>query len=156
MQILLKLQALFNEWLPWVTGAAGLTAVLSWLPGGGAIITILTSALRFVASFFEMISPIVNALFSGVIWVWKNILLPGVMNILTSWATIGTVLALGFTLWFFLISKYEYQGFKTNRELSTCQRALTSCKVATATKGKVKTPVHPAEADTEFPWYFWK
>jgi|SRR4029077_1982083 len=150
MEILTQLQTQFNEWLPWAAGAAGLTALLSWLPGGGAIVIVLTSALRFLASFFEMISPLINALFGGVIWLWKTVFLPGLLDILDSWVTIVTVLTMGAIMWFTFVSRYELQASGGNKELAVCQKSLSQCKAVSTTKER------PAEADTPFPWIFWR
>lgn len=152
--MLTQLQHLFDSWFPWITGAAGITAVLSWLPGGGAIITVITSALRFVASFFEMISPIINALLSGIIWSWRNIFWPGLLDILDSWATIVTVLLAGFILWTYLTAESKIQTVKIDKQLNVCEKALTQCKAPSKSKSKKAT--YWGDQDTPFPWIFTK
>lgn len=148
MSWLSNLQSLINDYWQWLIGLAGLSAILSWLPGGGAAIAILTSALQFAASFFQSVSPIINGIFSGIIWIWSNILLPGFLNILGSWPTIFTIIIGGTIGWFIFVSKYEISHYQDQRQLLQCQRILDANKQPAPKK---------QETDIELPWPFnWK
>lgn len=148
MQWWTQLQSLISDYWQWLLGIAGLSAILSWIPGGSAAIAIITSALQFAASFFQSISPIINGMFSGIIWIWSNVIWPGILDIIDSWPTIFTVLIAGVIGWFVFVSKYEVTQIKNNYALNQCQRALQSCK-----KPIPKEP----QVETQLPWPFnWK
>lgn len=91
-------QNLIDNWLGWLGLSATTITILSFLPG----ITILTSGLKIVASLFEMVSPIVGGAISGLLWLWKTILLPGLLDILDSIATIITVVILIGSMFIFI------------------------------------------------------
>ncbi len=89
--------SLLSNWIGWlgiggaIASLGAMVAGVSWLPGMSVILPILTSAL-------QMVSPIINAIFTLIIWFWTNILWPGLSDILDSWATIVTVVFMGFVL----------------------------------------------------------
>lgn len=145
MQWLTQIQSLINDYWQWLLGIAGLSAILSWIPGGGAAIAILTSALRVVASMIEAAAPIISALFSGVIWIWQKILLPGILDIIDSWATIFTIIIAGTIGWFIFVSKYEVSHYQEKKQLAQCQKALVNCK---------KPIPREPETNIQLPWPF--
>lgn len=148
MQWLTQISNLINDYWQWLLGIAGLSAVLSWIPGGGAAIAILTSALRFAVSMVEMAAPIVASIFSGLIWIWQKIIWPGILDIVDSWATILTVLLAMGVGWLYFVSKYEVSGIRTNMSLNQCQRALQNCK---------QPPPREPQVEFQLPWPFnWK
>ena len=149
MQWLTQIQSLINDYWQWLIGIAGLSAILSWIPGGGAAIAILTSALRVAASAIEAAAPIISAIFSGFIWIWQKILLPGILDIIDSWATIFTILIAGTIGWFIFVSKYEVSQVQTNYSYNQCKKELQSC-----TK---RAPPKEPEVELQLPWPFdWK
>lgn len=146
---LYHLWSLANEYWQWLLGIAGLSAILSWIPGGGAAIGILTSALQFAASAFQSIAPIINGVLSAIIWIWSNIIWPGLLHILESWATIFTVLIMGGTLWFGLITDYKVKTISLQHRLNVC---LSEIK-----QSGNKVPEQEPEPQSELPWPFnWK
>lgn len=126
--MLQSLVNLFQDYWGWLMGIAGLSAVLSWIPGGGVAIGIIVSALKMVAAFFESISPLIGGIFQGLIWLWQKIIWPGLLDILDSWATILTVLICAGGLYFFLLSKYEIKHFNDQRQLTKCYAELKGAK----------------------------
>lgn len=149
MQWLTQIPSLINDYWQWLLGIAGLSAILSWIPGGGAAIAILTSALQFAASFFQSIAPIINGIFGGIIWIWSNVLWPGILDILDSWPTIFTVLIMGVVGYLFFVSKYEVAQIQTNYSYNQCKKELASC-----TK---RSPPKEPEVEFQLPWPFnWK
>jgi len=89
--------SLLSSWIGWlglggfIASLGAMVAGISWIPGMSVILPILTSAL-------QMVSPIINALLTALIWFWTTILWPGLSDILDSWATIITVIFMGFVL----------------------------------------------------------
>lgn len=146
--MLQNLSSLINDYWSWAVGLLGLTAALSWIPGGGAVIGIVVSAFRIVASAFEVISPIISGIISAIVWVWKTILLPGLMDILDSWMTILTVAALLGLAWLVFVTRYEIKGIQTERSLARCTAELAKCK-----KPKLKVPETP-DVEYTLPWPF--
>jgi len=133
--------SLLSNWIGWLglgtalATAGSLIAGISWLPGMSVILPILTSAL-------QMISPIVNAALSGLFWIWSNILWPGLLDIMDSWATIFTVIIMGSFLWFGLASRYEVQHIKDRHVIAKCVAPQN---------------VDNNEAELDLPWPFkWK
>jgi hypothetical protein len=118
--MLQHLYDLISSYWSWLIGIAGLSALLSWIPGGGAAIAILTSALQMAASAFQMLSPIINAMINGVVWIWSNVIFPGLLHIFESWATIFTVLLMGSFLWVSLISDYKVRTATLQHRLNVC------------------------------------
>lgn len=113
---------------------SALLAGISWIPGASILLTIGVSLL-------QMVSPLVNGLFTLLIWLWTNILFPGIVNILKSWPTICTVLIMGGALWVGLASRYEIQHIKDRSVIAKC-----------ATKD-----VDNTDTELDLPWPFkWK
>jgi hypothetical protein len=135
-----------NDYWGWAVGALGLTALISWLPGGGAVVSIILVGLRAVASFMEMIAPIVANIFSGIIWFWKTIIWPGLLDILDSWTTMLTVIFLGGVLWVGFIANYKIKQNMDERALYKCQAELV--------KAKRNLPEPEPEERFQLPWPF--
>lgn len=131
------MQTLIDHWLGWL-GLSGLSLIgivsalagLSWIPGVGL-------ALRIVVAGLEAASPILNGIFAAIIWVWSKVLLPGILNILSQWSSIFTVIIMGGMLWFGLVARYEAKLVAKGYVISKC-----------------KIPVDEPEPALELPWPF--
>ena len=114
---------IISDYWAWFIGFAGLATALSWLPGFGVGVTILTSGLRLIASFFEIISPVVNAVFSGVIYLWKEVLYPGLLDILDSIKTIITVGIIFLLMFLYFDIKYKIKTNNLEREVGSLKES---------------------------------
>ena len=130
------MRTLLDHWPGWLgLGAtfgslAALLAGASWIPGVGL-------ALRLAIAGLEAASPIINGIFAGVIWIWAKIIWPGMLNILSQWSSIFTVLIMGGVLWVGLIARYEAKLVSKNYVISKCP-----------------TPVEEPEPALDLPWPF--
>lgn len=128
------------EYWQYILGISGLAAALSWIPGGGAAIGIMVSVLKMVASAIEMAAPIISGIFSGIIWLWQKVLWPGLLNILSTWSSIFTVLLLCLCIWFSSAIKSSLQAVHT---------APTRCNC----NAEESRPVQPSLGiERIFPW----
>ena len=132
--------SLLSNYIGWlglggaIASLGAMVAGISWLPGMSVILPILTSAL-------QMVSPIVNAALTALFWIWSTILLPGILDILDSWATIFTVIIMSSFLWFGLATRYEVQHIKDRSVISKCAAPQSS----------------DSETELDLPWPFkWK
>lgn len=130
---------LLDNWIGWLglgatlSTVAALLAGLSWIPGAGVLLSIGTALLQIAA-------PLINGFLTLIIWLWSNILFPGLRNILSSLSSIITVVLMGCFLWFGLITRYEIKLAQKNYVVSKCSN-----------------PVSEPETDFTLPWPFnWK
>lgn len=133
------MQTLFDNWLGWLglgatfASISALIAGLSWIPSVGIV-------LRLAVTGLEALSPIINGFLTAIIWIWSKILFPGVLNILSQWSSIFTVLIIGGFLWVGLIARYEAKLVSKNYVISKC-----------------KAPIQEPETELDLPWPFsWK
>lgn len=130
------MRTLIDHWWGWLgLGATFATistmlAGLSWIPGVGL-------ALRVAIAGLEAISPIINGIFAAIIWIWSKILWPGLLNILSNWSSIFTVLIMGGFLWIGLVARYEAKLVSKSYVISKC-----------------KAPVEEPEPVLDLPWPF--
>jgi hypothetical protein len=130
------MRTLLDHWPGWLgLGAtfgslAALLAGASWIPGVGL-------ALRLAIAGLEAASPIINGIFAGLIWIWAKVLWPGLLNILSQWSTIFTVLFMGGMLWVGLIARYEAKLVSKNYVISKCPN-----------------PAEEPEPQLDLPWPF--
>lgn len=144
-----SLLASVHDYWGWFVGILGLSAALSWIPGGGAAIGIAVSALKIFASAIEAASPIISGIFSGIIWIWQKVLWPGLLNIFSNWATLFTVITLGGFIWFGVLADYKIKHFSDQTALSKCYQQIS--------KNKNKLPDPEPEIGLQLPWPFnWK
>lgn len=131
--------AFLEHWLGWLglgatfASVAALLAGLSWIPGVGL-------ALRIAIAGLEAISPIINGVLAAIVWVWAKVFWPGMLNILSQWSSIFTVILMGGFLWFGLVARYEAKLVAKGYVISKC-----------------KAPVDEPEPVLDLPWPFnWK
>lgn len=129
-----------NSWTGWLgIGGFSLTALagLAWWTG---ILPIAGAAANVVSA---VLSPILGAVSQGLVWLWQNVLWPGLRDILDDWVTIVTVALCGTVLWFGLVARYEVKSIRLDRELSACKIELD----------KAKKPLpRVTEPSWELPW----
>lgn len=121
-QLTSQLVSLFNDWWSWAAGLLALAAGLSWLPGGGAVVGLIVAAAKAAASFLEILAPIISGVFQGIIWAWQKVIWPGILDIIDSWATILTVVIIGASLWFGLMSRYEIRHIQDQRRITQLEQ----------------------------------
>ncbi len=129
-QLFQWLQHLYNDWTAWALGLAAIVAGVSWIPGVGL-------ALRAAIAGLEALSPIINSVFAGLTWIWSKVLLPGMLNILSQWSSIFTVLIMGGFLWIGLVARYEAKLISKSYVISKCN-----------------SPVNEPEPALDLPWPF--
>lgn len=138
------MQTLLDNWLGWLgLGGIGVAAIGSalWFMG---LMPIIAAVLNIFNVVLSILSPFLNmlaqSLADSLLWFCKSVLLPGIKDIIDSWATIFTVITMGCFLWFGLIARYEVQKTKKDYVISQC-----------------KNPIPEPETDFELPWPFkWK
>lgn len=134
------LQNLIDNWLGWLglgATAATVISLLSWVPGIGV-------ALRIFASGLEILSPLLNGSFAAIIWVWSNILFPGLRGIFSSVSVSLTVVAL-------FAGYYMFDKANDTIRYRNLQNANNSCVTAV----RNKSPIQPTEEEPLlklFPW----
>lgn len=133
------MQTLLDNWLGWLglgATAATVISLLSWVPGIGV-------ALRIFASGLEIASPLLNGIFEAIIWVWSNILFPGLKGIFSSVSVALTVVAL-------FASYYMFDKANDAIKYRNLQRQTNSCIASV----RNKEPIQPVEEEPlfKFPW----
>ena len=108
-----------HHWISWAIGIGGLIAAFSWIPGVSTVLTIAVSIL-------QMAAPVISGFLSALIWIWSNVIWPGLLDIFSHWSTLGTIVIMGGLLWFGLTSRYEVQHVRDVRALHYCQLHRTS------------------------------
>lgn len=124
--------ALLDNWLGWLglgATAATLISLASWIPGVGIALRIFTAGL-------EIISPLLNGIFAALIWVWSNILFPGLRGIFSSISVTLTVIAL-------FASYYLFDKANDAIRYRNLQRHANSCEQSVRTK----KPIEPVEEE---------
>lgn len=137
---------IISDYWAWFVGFAGLATALSWLPGFGVGVTILTSGLRIISSVFEMISPIINSVFTGLIYLWKEILYPGFLDIFDNIRTALTFVIIILFIFVFFDVKYKLKVSTLDKKITSVERAYTN--------NRPVAPIQPEEFDLTrlLPW----
>jgi len=124
------------SWLGISLGAFGLTVGAAWffglMPVLGAVATVVAAAL----------APIIGAVVQGIIWLWQNVIWPGLWDILEDWVTVLTVALMAFMLWTFLAARFEVAEYRLNKEIAACKTTLKAVR-------KAAPPIQP-----QVPWPF--
>src|SRR5258708_3728482 len=131
------MQTLFDNWLGWLglgATAATVISLLSWVPGIGI-------ALRIFASGLEIASPVINGILSGLIWIWGNILFPGLKGIFSSVSvtlTVATIFA----------GYYFFDKANDSIKYNNLQRQCVAIKQKRPTEDVPQEPLW----EFKFPW----
>lgn len=130
-------------WFGVSVAGLGLGTGVAWFFG---LMPILGAAAQVVAA---AVAPVVGAVVSGMVWVWQNILWPGIWrfasDILDDWVTVlGFVMSLG-VLWFVVATPYKVR-------IATAERRLDVCTASLAAAKRRAPPVE--EPRVELPWPF--
>jgi hypothetical protein len=133
------IQSLVDNWLGWLglgaTTALGVAAVLpflSWIPG-------VSIVLRIGTAIFEIMSPILQGIMAGLVWLWSNVIWPGLLDIADSVSTICTVLIL-------MGGIFLYTKFNHDIEIRNLRRELISTQVAVRTR---RDEIEPTEQEPQ-------
>lgn len=106
------------SWLPWVgvPAVAGL-GVLWWLAGGATV-------LKILATVFDIISPLLKGIVTGLVSLWENIFWPGLKNIFSQMVTLITVVTMGVILYTAQDVRDDIMTNRIMNELSSCKTEL--------------------------------
>lgn len=119
------LQDLLSNWTTWIGGILGLSAILSWIPGGGAVVGILTAGLRMLASAFEVISPVLSAILQGILYIWREILLPTLIDIFDN---VRTIIGISIIVSLVVMSTMFYMRGNDDIKYSNLQNKYNACQ----------------------------
>lgn len=123
--MIVYLQELLSNWTTWIGGILGLSAILSWIPGGGAVIGILTAGLRMLASAFEVISPVLNGILQGILYIWREVLWPTILDIFDN---VRTIIGVSIILSIVVVSTMFYMRGNDDIKYSNLQANYNSCR----------------------------
>lgn len=126
------LQWALDYWQGWLgliaTAAAGIS-LLSWVPGVGIALTIGSSLL-------QMAAPFISGVLSAIIWIWSNVLFPGLRGIFSSVSIILTIITM-------FGSYYLFDKANDTIRYRNLQRQANSCVSAV----RNKTAIEPTEEE---------
>jgi len=143
-----QLTTLFNDYWSWLLGLLGLAGALSWLPGGGVAVSIFSSLLRIFASAFETISPAINGILQGTLWVWNTFIWETIKDVSENIRTaVGSAIIISGVVFVTYIFSYGNNDIK----YTNLQNKLNICRQELSKSNQVE-PATPEIPLFRFPW----